>query len=166
MKKKQRILWGVAAGMFLCTQAWALNIPGRTSHKVNDYAGVIDPVTKNKLEILLNRFQALSPRKIEFIVTTMPSIKGMSLNRFFPAYAAKWWRLWPFEKHHRIHFLIIMDTGQMQLGVGHPLENELPSVKSLQILDEKVIPYFEQKLYSDGIAMGVINVIEVFGGAD
>ncbi len=164
MKKMQWIVLGVAAATFLCVRAWALDIPGRTSHKVNDYAEVIDPMTEQKLEILLNRLQREGPKGAEVIVSTFPSLDGMSFERFIVDYAHKWRRIWPFENDKRVHFVIIVNDGKMRIGVGYPFENDLPGSKVKELLNDKVTPYFKLRRYSEGIVAGVLGIVGALGG--
>lgn len=161
---KKRVITGVVAGMLACAQAWALNVPGRTPRKVNDYAQVIDAKAERKIEALLDRLE--STKKVELIVSTFPSLEGMPFDRFVASYARKWRRLWPFENDRRIHFVVIVGDAKMRLGVGRPLQRDLTADESAALLGEKVAPYFEKKQYADGIAIGVVGAVSELGGIE
>ena len=134
--------------------AFCLEIPGRTRYKVNDYAGVIDVSTKEYLEKFLTDF-GKEHKKIEIIVTTIPSLEGMPLNAFMHEYTPKWRRAWPFEKDRRIHFVVVPADSKTVFGIGRAVQNLVTPAAADHIIKEIVLPEFRNSKYNEGVKKGI-----------
>ena len=145
---------GLALFLILwCSGVSALEIPGKTSYKLNDYAGVISSEAKPKIEQALVDFK--KSNNAELIVTILPSLEGMDFGQFVSAYTPKWRRMWPFENDRRIHFIIVIGDKKMRMGVGMPLSKRLTRQKTDFILNQIMKPYFAQDEYARGIRIGI-----------
>ncbi len=153
------IVWSLMA-IFFTQTSYSFEMPRRTHFKVNDYAGVIDQQTKDYLENYLKEFKKRH-RKIEIIVTTLPSLEGMPFDLFMREYAYKWRRIWPFDNEHRVHFVVIVNDRKTRFGVGYALENVLSKPIIKKLVDEVVVPEFKQNHYSEGVRKGVEFIVNL-----
>ncbi len=163
IKKIAMVLSAVLILGAASASAESAKIPGRTPFHVNDYAGVLEERTKSELEQRLSRFKRESPQKVEMIVTTFKTIGEMPFDQFVNAYVRKWRRLWPFEKDHQVHLIVVVLDGKMRIGVGHPLREILTAEETQRLIKEEILPRFSRGRFNEGILEGskaIINNLE------
>ena len=77
MKKSLFVL--ILLFAWLPSVSYSLNAP-RLQGYVNDYAGIMNPSTKSKLEEALRAFEQSDSTQI--VILTVPSLEGESLEEF------------------------------------------------------------------------------------
>jgi uncharacterized protein len=141
------------------------DIPGRTAYLVNDYAGVLDKVTKQHLEGMLRDMRDNKPMHTEVVVSTFKSLGGKSFDDFFVRYLRRWWRFPLVERHNRIQVVIIVGDGKMRIGVGDGITGVVTGEMRDRIMREIMLPDFERGDYSSGIRKGVETIVAILSNA-
>lgn len=125
---------------------------------VNDFAGVITPETKAKLEGLIASFEKSTGNEIA--VATLPSldeqpIEDVAVELF------KEWGIGKKAKDNGILFLVAPGERKMRIEVGYGLEGAINDALAGRILDQAVIPRFRAGDMDGGIAAGTLAIVGV-----
>lgn len=123
-------------------------LPKPTGH-VNDYASVIDPDTKQRLENILENLKQRA--NIEFAVVTVKTTGDTDIFDYSLAVARGWGIGAPDDEKNGLLFLVAIDDRKYQTQTSRHLEGDLPDGLLGQIQREKLIPQFKQQHYSQGI---------------
>lgn len=116
---------------------------------VNDYAGVIDAGTKQRLENVLANLKQRA--NIEFAVVTVKTTGETDIFHYSLAVARGWGIGAPDEEKNGVLFLTAIDDHQYITQVSRHLEGDLPDGVVGQIQRDKLVPQFKQGNYSQGI---------------
>jgi len=116
--------------VFLCatvvsTFAQAKNFPAYTGH-VNDFAGVMDSATKQKLETILTNFEQMTGTQIAAVIV-------QSLNdRPIEEYSNALYRAWGIgaktgeNKNKGALLIVALQDRKTRMEVGYGLEGDMP----------------------------------------
>jgi len=125
---------------------------------VNDYAGVLDAVTVEKLNGILADLDAKA--KAQVAVLTVNSLGGRDLE----TYATETYKKWGIgdKKTNRgVLLLVAVDDHKARIEVGYGLEGILPDGLTGAIQDRDMVPYFKKGDYDGGIARGSLAIASV-----
>src|SRR6187455_295997 len=86
--KLHSIFFAVTLLFLVTSSARALDIPAPTTYWVNDFAGVLKPETKERLESKLRTFEKETTTQI--VVAIFPSLEDESLEDFTVRLAEAW----------------------------------------------------------------------------
>ena len=134
--------------------------PGRFDY-VFDYAGVLNPQDAAKISSLGRELDEKT--KAQVVVVTVDSLGDSTIEE----YANTMFRLWDLgdkEKDNGVLILVNKENviankpGRVRIEVGYGLEGAIPDGKAGRILDEYVLPRWEQQKYSEGILQGYFAV--------
>lgn len=152
------VLFGIAAAILLSSDFHGAH--AQTAPKspiplpepftpVVDYANVIDPETKKRLEtIYLNLKQRAN---IEFAVVTVRTTGDRDIFEF-SLDIARGWGIGSKEGEKNGFLLVVaVDDRKYSTQVGHHLEADLPDGLVGQIQRERLVPQFKRGNYSQGI---------------
>jgi uncharacterized protein len=138
-----------------CVTASAL--PPKPSAYVSDFAGVIDPQTRQRLEAVLTELERKT--SAEVAVVTVKGLEGRDIegyaNDLFTA-----WGIGKKGKDNGILFLISPSDRKMRIEVGYGLEGILPDGAVGRIRDTSILPYFKKGDLSSGIEQGTIALVQ------
>ncbi len=143
---------GVAVGV-----SGAVEYP-RPQGYVNDYAGVIDPGTKQELERTLERLAAETGAEVA--VAVVPDMGGLEES----LYAVELFQSWGVgskERNDGVLLLLAMKERRTRIEVGYGLEPIITDARSGQILDRHVIPHFRRNDFNAGIRDGALALAAV-----
>lgn len=179
---RRGLIWGLlftTAAILACLPAAGIApLPPRppAATFVNDFAGLLDPGTKSELESIGRALDAETGAEI--VVVTVPSLGGVPIED----YALELFRTWGLgdrEKNNGVLLLVDKErllngqSGKVRIEVGYGLEGAIPDGKAGRILDEKVLPFWQEGKYAEGIRAGYLAlaaaVAEEYGvdlGAD
>jgi len=163
--KKSFIVTAVLLLLYAQQSTALMDIPGRTNHWVNDYAGVIDINTKTFLEKTISSVRQKTPDNIEIIVATFPDTGGWEINKFAQQYFNNWGST-KTGRDNGVVILIVVNDGQIQIGVGKNLAKILPDSVIDGIVAEDMIPYLRKGDYSTGVKKASLRIISILEGAD
>jgi uncharacterized protein len=122
---------------------------------VNDYAGLLSPEVKTKLEAQLTQLE--KDTTVEVAVVTINSLEGDSIED----YASRLFEKWGIGKKgvdNGVLFLVALDDHQMRIEVGYGLEPIITDGRAGRIRDNDVIPMFKNNDYEGGITAGVNSI--------
>lgn len=127
---------------------------------VNDFANVIDPASKARLDDLIRRLQAATGDAI--VVATRDAIAPFADEREL---AVKWYEnggrgIGDKEKDAGVLFVLLPRDRRVWIEVGHGLEGAITDGFSGSISRELMAPLFREGRYGEGIVAGVTAVAE------
>src|SRR3989442_594026 len=118
---------------------------------VSDFAGVIDPPTRQQLTRLLQELKDKTGAEIAVVTveTTQP------LTPFdYALKVAEAWKPGAKGKDNGVVFLVAIKDHKMFIATGYGVEGVLPDGKVGAIQDEYIVPYFKEGEYARGILAG------------
>jgi len=147
----------------LCWAALAAEaIPPAPAHYFNDYAGVTQSVTQDRLNRTLEDFEKQSSCQI--VVAVFPT---MQTDSSIEDYAVRVYRAWGVgqkDKNNGAVLLVFVQEHKMRIATGYGLEGALPDALCKQILDDEITPRFKQGDYDGGLSAGVTAMIAAAKG--
>jgi uncharacterized protein len=150
--------------LLLCAAAVAqaaLPIPKAPGGRVNDYAGVLSPEDRARLEDKLRAREQGSSNQV--VVAIFRSLQGESLEDY-SIRLAQAWRIGQKGLDNGVIFLVFTEDRKMRLEVGYGLESKLTDAISGQILRQTVAPRFREGKVADGIAAGLDAIDQAIAG--
>jgi uncharacterized protein len=145
------ILWALAGAR----PAIALDLPAKPTHRINDFASVLDSSVRNELENRLARFEEKTSNQI--VVAILPSLEDESLedyaNRLF-----QHWELGQREHDNGVLLAVFMAERKIRIEVGYGLEGALTDALCSRIIRDEIAPAFRRGDYEAGIRRGLESI--------
>ncbi len=116
---------------------------------VSDFAGVVDPATRQRLELLVQELKQKTGAEIA--VVTVRSTQPETVDDYAMA-IAEHWKPGDAKKENGVVFLVATEDRKMHILTGYGVEGPLPDGKVGAIRDQLVVPAFRQGDFSRGIA--------------
>jgi len=117
---------------------------------VNDYAGVIDPATKQRLETILTNLRERT--RIEMALVTVKTTGDQDIFDYSLAVARGWGIGSKDDDNPSLLLLVAIDDRKYFTQVSRDLEGDLPDGLVGQIQRERLVPPFKQGRYAQGIS--------------
>lgn len=153
-----RRLWVLVFGLstgFAFRPAVAQTLP-RPTRYVEDRAGVLDPVTENRL---LGYLQELEQKTTaQFIVLTVPTTDGVPIEQFALRLAERW-KLGQKGKDNGLLLVVAVKDRKYRFETGYGLEGPLPDSFLGSVGRNNFVPHFRRGDYSKGIEQGVRAIL-------
>jgi len=146
--------------IFASAPAVSLEVPGLQGY-VNDYAGLIAPEAKAKLENDLRAFEQSDSTQV--VILTIPSLEGEDLEGFSIRVATTW-KIGQQTKDNGVLLLVSKQERKIRIEVGKGLEGVLTDLLSGRIIDLVIKPNFKRGDYSGGFVAGVAAIIDATRG--
>jgi uncharacterized protein len=138
-----------AGTLFVQAQTTQSPLPAPTGH-VNDYANVIDPITKKRLETILENLKQRA--QIEAAVAVVKTTGDQDIYDYTLA-VGRGWGIGPKTAESAgLLMVVAIDDRKYFTQVSRHLEGDLPDGVIGQIQREVLVPAFRQGLYSKGIS--------------
>ena len=150
----------LSCGRLTHAQTTQSPLPPPTSF-VNDYANVIDPATKTRLETILKNLR--DEHDIEFAVVTVPTTGDQDIFDYTLAVARGWGIGSKEGDQAGLILLVAINDHKYQTQVSRHLEGDLPDGLLGQIQRERLVPPFKQGNYSQGISDTVETYVATLG---
>ena len=128
---------------------------------VNDFAGILSPEMKTKIEADLRGLQAA--KKFVLVLVTVKSLEGQSVEQYTVGLANAW-KIGEKGKNNGVVFLVAPHEHHARIENGYGAEETLTDIDSKFILEDKVIPLFKNGKLSQGIEAGTEALVGVLGG--
>ncbi len=141
-------------------EAGALGIPKLQGY-VNDYANMISPSSRAKLEEELRSFEQSDSTQL--VILTLPSLEGEPIEDY-SIKVVEAWKLGQAGKDNGILFLVSKNDRQMRIEVGRGLEGRLTDLMAGRIIDLVVKPSFKRGDFDGGFTAGVGSLIDATRG--
>lgn len=134
----------------------ALEMPPRPLSRVSDYASVLSPAAKARLETQLQQFEKDTSNQI--VVAIFPSIEEESVDDFTNRLFEKW-QLGQKDRNNGILLAVFMKEKRVRIEVGYGLEGVLTDATSSRIIRDELAPEFRAGRPDVGIEKAV-NAME------
>lgn len=156
---KKRFAWVVllVCLMFAAT-VWAQpQVPPAPAGSIyiQDYAGVVSPETKSRINSLGSELAAKT--KAQIVVMTTKTLEGAPLEEY-SLEVLRQWGIGDKTLNNGVLLLVVVDDKQSYIAVGYGLEGALPDAKVGRIQDTYMLPYFQKGDYDKGIINGYLAV--------
>jgi len=126
-------------------------IPPPTGH-VNDFAGVMDPGTKQQLETRLREFKEKSNPSVEIAVAVVDTTGDRPIVDYSLQMAREWKIGSKEDDNPGVLLLVAISDRKYFTQVSRNLEDELPDGIAGQLQRQYLVPEFKKGNYSKGIA--------------
>lgn len=146
--------------MLQAAPATARDIPSLTA-RVNDYAAMLSPATRQQLESVLAALE--KEESTQLAVLTIDSLQGENLEEFSLKVVEKW-RLGQKGLDNGALLLIAKNDRKLRIEVGYGLEGVLTDLTSGRIIRDIVTPQFKNGNFDQGVIDGVSAMIAAVRG--
>jgi uncharacterized protein len=140
--------------------ASGLDVP-RLEGYVNDYAGMIQPSTKSKLDEALRSFEQSDSTQI--VILTIPSLEGENIEEFGIKVAERW-KIGHQGKDNGVLLIVSKRERKIRIEVGRGLEGKLTDLMAGRIIDQVIKPKFKQSDFDGGFIAGISALISATRG--
>ncbi len=128
-------------------------LPEHTGYPVNDYANVISSYYERKINNLA--MELLQKTGTAIVIATVDNINDMSLEQYCTRLFQKWGIGKKGEDKGLLIFLAMKER-KVRIEVGYGVEHIITDGMAGQILDQYVMPEFQQGNFSKGFYQGVV----------
>lgn len=140
----------------VASAASALEVPERPEGYVNDYAGLVSPAARARLEGRLGEFERATSTQI--VVAAFPSLEGGALEDFSLRLAEKW-KIGQAGKDNGAILLIFKEDRKVRIETGYGLEGALPDAVASRIIRDRIVPAFREGDFDRGVEGAVDAMI-------
>ncbi|GAB4336615.1 MAG: hypothetical protein Kow0089_07100 [Desulfobulbaceae bacterium] len=123
---------------------------------VNDYASMMSPETRARLENVLRAFDRSDSTQVA--VLTIDTLGGVPIEQFSIRVVDQW-KVGQKGKDNGVLFLVVRDDRKMRIEVGRGLEHVLTDLAAGRIIDNVVAPLFKQGRFDEGFEAGIRAII-------
>jgi uncharacterized protein len=152
--------------ILLLTWCWAALaaevIPPAPTHFFNDFAGVTQPATQDRLDRTLEEFERQSSCQIWVVV--FPTMQTDSSIEDYTARVYRAWGVGLKDKNNGAVLFVFVQEHKMRIAPGYGLEGAMPDALCKRILDDEITPRFKQGDYDGGLSAGVTAMIAAAKG--
>ena len=158
------MLW--TAGMLAQSSGWKIEedgLPAKPSFQtsVYDFAGILSPEQKNRLEQKLIHYADTTSSQI--VVATVPSLPDPDIN-FFGAQWAHKWGIGQEGKDNGILIIVAPKERKTAIITGYGMEDRLTDAMSRRIIENVMIPAFRQGHYYEGLDRATDVIFDLLRG--
>jgi len=135
-----------------------VSIPPRGQGYVSDFAGLLEPSDKIAITKFAAELESKTTAQIAVVTvqTTQPeTIEGFSVRLFDQ------WKIGQKGKDNGVLILVAVNDRKAWITTGYGLEGAIPDAIAYKIVQERMIPYFKNGRYSQGIKEGAVAVISL-----
>jgi uncharacterized protein len=164
--KKLSILFGVLLLTFSSLGAFA-QFPEKQKppHLVNDFAHILSTSEQNRLEQKLVNYNDTTSTQIAIV--TIPDLQGMDKAQYAVELAHKWGI---GQKGTDNGALILVkpktarSKGQAYIAIGYGLEALIPDATTKRLIENEMIPFFEQGKMYEGLDAVTSSMMSLLSG--
>jgi uncharacterized protein len=138
----------------------ATTVPQLTG-RVNDYAAMLSPATKQQLENVLAKLE--QEDSTQLAVLTITSLEGAVLEEY-SLKVAEAWRLGQKGRDNGALLLIAKNDRKLRIEVGYGLEGSLTDLTAGRIIRDIITPRFRDGNFDLGVSDGVAAMIAAVRG--
>jgi uncharacterized protein len=137
-------------------------LPPPPDHYFNDYAGVVSPTTRQRLEQQLEAFEKETSNQI--LVVLFPKMESDSSIEDYTIQLARSWRVGQKARNNGAILFIFVQDRKMRIEVGYGLEGALPDAIAKRIIEEEIKPHFQGGDFDGGVVAGVNAMVQATRG--
>ncbi len=144
----------VLAAVFMVTASGIgfAQYPQPSGH-VNDFAGVMQPETRQQLETVLREFDAKTG--VEIAVAVVADMGGLDENTY-AVELFKEWGIGSSEENDGLLILVAVKERRLRVEVGYGLEHVITDGTAGQIRDRYMTPHLRNNDWDQGIMQGAL----------
>lgn len=143
------------------TSAWAaLEVPALKG-RVNDYANMLSPGTRQQLETMLAELERSDSTQIA--VLTIASLEGEVLEEY-SLKVAETWKIGQKGKDNGALLLIAKNDRKLRIETGYGLEGRLTDLQAGRIIRDVIRPKFRDGDFDGGTLAGVTAMVAAVRG--
>jgi len=146
------------AAVLLAAPAAAERPFPRPDGPVNDFAGVLSPEERQRLDALTR--EVFEKTGVAVVVATFPDIGGAEYNDYVNRLYAAWGIGKKGEDKGVLIFVTIQER-KMRIETGYGVEGVLPDGLVGEIRDRYMLPYFREDRFGAGLLNGTLAVAKV-----
>lgn len=135
-------------------------VPGYKGY-VNDYAAMMSPEARAKLERELHAFDLSDSTQVAIL--TIDSLEGDPIEDFSIRVVDQW-KIGQQGKDNGVLFLAVKNDRKMRIEVGRGLEHVLTDLAAGRIIDSVVAPRFKAGRFDEGFEAGALAIIQTTRG--
>lgn len=128
----------------------------------NDYAGVVDAGTAQRLNTKLETFERESSCQV--VVAIFPKMESASALEDYTHRVAEAWRVGQKKKDNGCVLFVFIQDRRMRIEVGYGLEGALPDALGKRIIEDEIKPHFRNSDYVGGLTAGVDAILKATRG--
>ena len=153
----KRVGIGLAAAALLASASLAAGqsslppLPPVPARYFNDYAALVDAATAQRVEEKLRQFDQATSTQI--LVVLFPELPWPSLEDF-TIRAAEAWKVGRNELDNGAILFVFVKDRAVRIEVGYGLEGALPDALANRIIQETIVPAFQQGRFAEGVEAG------------
>jgi uncharacterized protein len=140
--------------------AYGLDVPKLQGY-VNDYASMISPSAKSRLEQELKAFEQSDSTQI--VILTIPSLEEEDIEGF-GIKVGDAWQIGQQKKDNGIILIVSKEDRKIRIEVGRGLEGRLTDLTAGRIIDGVITPRFRDGNFDGGFVDGVSSLIDATRG--
>jgi uncharacterized protein len=137
------------------------DIPARPNTLVNDYAGVLNPDSRQMLERKLDDYNDSTSTQIAIVL--VHSIGQYDIDSYGTALGRKW-AIGQKGKNNGLLILAAIDDRKVTIQTGYGMEGSIPDAITNQIINEDIKPHFRQQDYYGGLDQATSDIIKYARG--
>ena len=129
-------------------------------HSVYDYAGLLSPDERRRLEEKLSKYYDSTSTQI--VVATIQKV-----NDDISLYATEWahkWGIGQKDKGNGVFILVSKDDHKITIRTGYGVEHLLTDALSRRIIERDIIPAFRQGRFYEGLDRAVTTIQKILSG--
>jgi len=154
---------GVILVLMLSSTALAAEvIPPSPPAYFNDYANVISPGTRQRLNQQLIDFEKQTSNEI--VVAIYAKMQSDLPIEDYAVRVYQAWKIGTKRNNNGALLLIYTQDHKMRIATGYGLEGALPDALCKQIMDDEIAPRFKEGNYDAGLTAGVAAMIAATKG--
>ncbi len=144
--------WLAVLALLAAAPVRALEVPPRPQGRVSDYAGLLSPQDRARIEAKLGEIERRTSN--QFAVAIFPSLDGESLEDF-SIRLAETWKIGQKGRDNGLILLVFVKDRKVRIEVGYGLEGAIPDVVAGRIIRSVLAPRFRQGDFAGGILAAI-----------
>lgn len=153
--------------ILLCAISHAWSIPQQPypPKLINDFTNTLSSIEQQQLEHLVVGYADTTSTQISVVIVN--DLEGQDKSQY--AYQiGDTWGVGGGKFNNGVVILIVpktkMQKGEIFIATGYGVEGALPDVTLKRIIENSIIPYFQQNQYANGIYNGILSIITALNG--
>ncbi len=125
---------------------------------ISDRADLLSPAMEGQLNQRINQLNARTTA--ELAIATLPQIESTNDSRAFTLELFNHWKIGKRFKNNGVLLLIAKNNRRVEVMTGSGLQDTLPDAEVSQLIQQQMLPAFQQADYETGIHQGTLAIAQ------